>query len=189
MHSGTKEISHLLGVSISTVKSWADQFDIPSERHGHKRVFDTEALKVFKTIQNLKDKNSGFVTIQKVLSDSNQLNRSPDDRQAGQEIEILIEKAVSRQNEIAEKYARATFEIGQLQERVRVLETAKEKLEGSLQLLPDSTEWRLAQESQAQQAYKIAELTANLESMKAENMELKRKNKSWWAKLWGKNHA
>ncbi|PIQ26745.1 hypothetical protein COW36_00685 [bacterium (Candidatus Blackallbacteria) CG17_big_fil_post_rev_8_21_14_2_50_48_46] len=52
-----------------------------------------------------------------------------------------LEKIIREQNELAEKYARATYKIGQLEERNRQLEEVNHRHEQKLQLLPMPEQW------------------------------------------------
>jgi excisionase family DNA binding protein len=52
-----------------------------------------------------------------------------------------VEKIIREQNELAEKYARATYKIGQLEERNRLLEEQNLKLEQKMGLLPPPEQW------------------------------------------------
>ncbi|MGV3525617.1 MAG: helix-turn-helix domain-containing protein [Candidatus Sericytochromatia bacterium] len=53
-----------------------------------------------------------------------------------------VEKIIREQNELAEKYARATYKIGQLEERNRLLEEQNGKLEQKMGLLPPPEQWQ-----------------------------------------------
>ena len=52
-----------------------------------------------------------------------------------------VEKIIREQNELAEKYARATYKIGQLEERNRMLEEQNLKLDQKMGLLPPPEQW------------------------------------------------
>lgn len=52
-----------------------------------------------------------------------------------------VEKIIREQNELAEKYARATYKIGQLEERNRMLEEQNLKLDQKMSLLPPPEQW------------------------------------------------
>lgn len=57
-----------------------------------------------------------------------------------------VEKIIREQNELAEKYARATYKIGQLEERNRLLEDSNLKLEQKMTLLPPPEQWTFTQQ-------------------------------------------
>lgn len=57
-----------------------------------------------------------------------------------------LEKIIREQNELAEKYARATYKIGQLEERNRQLEESNHRAEQKLQLLPMPEQWTSTQQ-------------------------------------------
>jgi len=53
-----------------------------------------------------------------------------------------VEKTIREQNELAEKYARATYKIGQLEERNRLLEDSNLKMNQKMALLPPPEHWQ-----------------------------------------------
>ncbi len=53
-----------------------------------------------------------------------------------------VQKIIKEQNELAEKYARATYQIGQLEERNRFLEESNVRLEQKITLLPPPEQWK-----------------------------------------------
>lgn len=57
-----------------------------------------------------------------------------------------VEKIIREQNELAEKYARATYKIGQLEERNRLLEDQNLKQEQKMSLLPPPEQWNAARQ-------------------------------------------
>lgn len=57
-----------------------------------------------------------------------------------------VQKIIKEQNELAEKYARATYQIGQLEERNRFLEESNVRLEKKITLLPPPEQWQSTRE-------------------------------------------
>lgn len=57
-----------------------------------------------------------------------------------------VQKIIKEQNELAEKYARATYQIGQLEERNRFLEESNVRLEQKITLLPPPEQWQSTRE-------------------------------------------
>lgn len=57
-----------------------------------------------------------------------------------------VQKIIKEQNELAEKYARATYQIGQLEERNRFLEESNVRLEQKITLLPPPEQWKSTRE-------------------------------------------
>lgn len=110
-----------------------------------------------------------------------------------------LEKIIREQNELAEKYARATYKIGQLEERNRQLEESNYRAEQRLQLLPMPEQWTNTQQEMSLLKEELKqkeidfqtrlnilehELRKSEEEKKemASVLELER-NKSFWQKL------
>ncbi len=87
-----------------------------------------------------------------------------------------VEKIIREQNELAEKYARATYKIGQLEERNRLLEEQNLKMEQKVSLLPAPEQWNstkielekareLLQERETTYQVKVREMEAQLKDL------------------------
>ena len=114
-----------------------------------------------------------------------------------------LEKIIREQNELAEKYARATYKIGQLEERNRQLEETNSRHEQKLQLLPLPDQWTSTQKEmsslkddlmQKEIAYqtKVNRLEQDLERAEEVKKELQlaletEKNKGFWQRLFGRS--
>jgi excisionase family DNA binding protein len=122
-----------------------------------------------------------------------------------------VEKIIREQNELAEKYARATYKIGQLEERNRLLEDQNLKLEQKMTLLPAPEQWKhtrqevdLLQTQKSSSDAKINELEGLIRQsegqhqrmqeeksqLEKEHQELKtaleaERKKSFWQRLFG----
>jgi DNA-binding transcriptional MerR regulator len=167
---GTRTVAELYGLGYSTVPQWAKEYNIPYTKERGKIKFKPEDAALFEVIKQLKSQDAGMNTIRRRIgTDVLQQNQSGDvfgEQPKGLnpalqlDIRAEVKAALAESNELSEKYARATFEIGQLQERVRGLEQ-------QLQVLPSSDE--------------LAQAKAENERLK---MELaNEKKKRWWQKL------
>lgn len=96
-----------------------------------------------------------------------------------------IEKIIREQNELAEKYARATYTLGQLEERNRQLDETNQKLEQKLLLLPQPEQWSHTtnllnelKEQKKQKEIDLAEEERKNKDLAEEKMKLAEKIKS-----------
>lgn len=170
-HITTNDISDAVGIARSTVREWTRQYDIPHHRKKGKIVFSDEAQAIFESILQLKEKDAGMATIRRSIGSSSfsphqehgdamtatsapQPNHGDD---MSTVIETSIERAISRNNDLAEKYARACHEIGKLENEVFHL---KERLA----LLPSPTE--------------VIKLESSFEASQAKIEALEKKNNS-----------
>ncbi|MGE3724019.1 MAG: MerR family transcriptional regulator [Candidatus Sericytochromatia bacterium] len=157
-------IASQIGVPQQQVENWAEEFHIPYRQKGVSRNFEQEAMDVLKTIKNLKDGNRGFDTIRQKIEvthpavwDGPPATGLP----SAQALEKLVEDTIERSfekkwnqllgqlgdlNELAEKYAQASYSIGQMTEQARTLEEINLRLKAQLQVLPSPDEWQAMQE-------------------------------------------
>lgn len=199
MPYSAKDIARILDIGESTARLWAREFDIPKQKNKRK-VYDKEALEIFETIKSLRLKDAGYNTITKVikendlaptkrsLASSKQTLSQEFKKSIQSEIKSGIEDAkqvlsteISKNNELAEKYARATFEIGQLQERVKHLEEKLESKEDEIKLLPAALEHeKLKMRAESQQS----ELESKNQQIEDLQKQLKiEQTMPWWKKL------
>lgn len=138
-----------IGVPAQTVAAWADEFKIPLPEK-----YQRNALQVLQLVKELKDKNCGYRTIQRQI----QLDY-PDVRQEQQPnfaavspMEDLAGHFGSLRNELlelselAEKYAQATYSIGQMSMQHRQLEDENNRLKIQLRSLPTPEAWEAIQQ-------------------------------------------
>jgi DNA-binding transcriptional MerR regulator len=157
------EAADALGVHHNTIKHWIAHLPIPAEKDSAGRWrFGPEAVEVLKAIKELRDQDRSFDTIRvridkqapgssqepaEVPTNNHQepANQPPtvDGRDlaaiVGASLVPQVVEALQANNELAEKYARATYEIGKLtsdnehlrqalasaQERIALLEAPK----------------------------------------------------------------
>lgn len=162
-HITSKQIAQELGIAPSTARVWAKKFKIPRQQRKGVSVYTADALEALKTIKTMRDKGSGYNTIQRVMEPPKepvtplqQQDNTPSEAVITAKIEDAITKTLEKSNELAEKYARATFEIGQLTEQVKTLEA-------QAKLLPSPVTWALHER--------------DLEQLQAENEALKKQLK------------
>jgi hypothetical protein len=114
------QLASRLGVSPGTVDDWIAHLDldIPRGPAGELQVPE-DAMPLFETVRTLRSRDRSYGTIQRVIgphrsghSDSTDGIFSPE--------QILA--AMERVNQLAQDYAKATYRIGQLEERIRHLE-------------------------------------------------------------------
>ncbi|MBC7545932.1 MAG: MerR family transcriptional regulator [Candidatus Sericytochromatia bacterium] len=114
------ELTRLLGVQAATVDEWIQQLDldIPGGPDGQPR-FPQAVVSVFETVRNLRGQDRSYGTIQKVIGPRRTDRRDPLDEIFSPE-QLL--PALEKVNHLARDYAKATYRIGQLEERLRHLE-------------------------------------------------------------------
>ena len=182
----TAEASQETGIPEPTIKNWIGRLPIPAEKDSAGRWrFGPEALDVLRAIKELRDEDRTFETIRRRIGepemsaelssanpgsseDNPRLHHdepavSLDERRLADELAGAITpqlvEALKANNDLAEKYARAAHQIGQMEERVANLTT---------QLNADRD--RHVQE---------------LEAARAEIAQLKAPALRPWWKLWG----
>lgn len=141
----TAEVAKATGIPEPTIKHWLGKLPIPAEKDSAGRWrFDEEALEVLKAVKDLRDQDRTFETIRRRIGEPelsaessglsdrlspDNLQPTTDERASSVDERMLAESlagviapqlidALAAQNELAEKYARATYTIGQLEERV-----------------------------------------------------------------------
>lgn len=130
----TTGVSEQLAVPENTVAQWAECLGIGDPSATGKRLFSREELDVIETVKSMRENNHGFDTIARRLR-STPLEREPlegapplDLHHVGQEVAKAVVAAIHAETQQAEKYARATYLIGQLEEQVKRLDAERENL-------------------------------------------------------------
>lgn len=184
----TKQMSEEIEIAESTVRTWTKQFKIPHKRKGVKLVFSEEASTLFKTIKNLKSDQHGMNTIRAKIGIDRHDNQHDsmttdmienfsshsqhDNRHVNMttviesSIEKSINQAIQNNNELSEKYARATYTLGQQERDISYLEKENTTLKEQLNQLPSPDKWESLQKK--------------LKALEEENKQLKN---IWWFKL------
>lgn len=136
-----------LGVGLTTLKTWAERVGVGEKTSSGLWLFTEQDMHVLGVVQMLRADDRGFDTITRRLqSELPERNGPADDTEspvpggAGHypamspdEMRGLIVDAIQGQTELAEKYARATYEIGDLRATVRHLQAQLEEKEQLLQ--------------------------------------------------------
>lgn len=184
----SKDIAKKLGIAPSTARQWANRFNVPKQNHGKKTTYTKEALDVLMRVKDMRSKGNGYNTIQKLLDVKNissTADKNSDASLTQQDLEntvqTVIDKALKENGSLSEKYARATFEIGQLQERVKHLEEKLESKEDEIKLLPAALEYeKLKMRTESQQSELESKNKLIKELQKQLNFE---QSKPWWKKF------
>lgn len=143
----TSEAAKRLGIPQSTIKTWLSNLPIPSATDSRgRRRFDEGSLEVLATVKKLRGKDKGYETIRRHIrpepdrSSTETSTSSPADEPetswgSPDDIRAIVIDALKSENELAEKYARATYSIGQLEERVTTLSAQLEEAREKIKLL------------------------------------------------------
>ena len=131
-----------LGVSVTTVKNWLNQLptDKEMDSRGRRRI-DPRTMEVLATVKELRGEDCGYETIRRrIFQVTDDQKPADNDSVAGESrptatqptidttaIVSQVIAAIRGENELAEKYARATFTLGQQEERIANLTTQLEE--------------------------------------------------------------
>lgn len=168
-----------LGVCASTLRTWGEKTGVSGVRTSSgKRLYSEEDLAALEAVKALRDEDAGWMTIRRrigrepvageaVITSATPLMPDPDAAaapSAGAPVEPssgLVTKVIetlNAQSGMAERYARAGYQIGRLEAEVKHLADDRERLAG-----------RLAESEQ-----KLCELALNEELLRAERARLGR---------------
>lgn len=121
----TTEAAKHLSIPVSTIKTWLSQLPITASTDSRgKRRIDADALQVLEEVKRLRADDCGYATIRRVISSEPISSSTTSDEPNAQTVTsstALISEIISAlraENELSEKYAKATYTIGQLEERV-----------------------------------------------------------------------
>lgn len=168
------EAATRLGVCASTLRTWGEKTGVAGVRTSSgKRLYSEDDLSALEAIKALRDEDAGWMTIRRrigreageaMITSSTPLMADPDapaPAAAGDAPNGLMGKVIetlNAQSGMAERYARAGYQIGRLEAEVKHLADDRERLAG-----------RLAEAEQ-----KLAELALNEELLRAERARLGR---------------
>lgn len=126
------EAAERLGVGASTLRTWGEKLGVEGARTSTgKRIYTDDDLAVLEVVKQLRDQDAGFETIRRQIGGASATHGEatagdgeptasappPHGGAAVLEPSVLIAevvRAIGDQTELAEKYARATFELGKL---------------------------------------------------------------------------
>lgn len=179
------EVAKIIGKSEKTISRWIKSGKLPAIRHGTGYLIDEAdiPLKIDASIDRhayiqqclLGQNGSGESTVNlgnprrvdmhnlidmASLLTAGQVDRSPSVENINmmlQKHQAEVEKIIREQNELAEKYARATYKIGQLEERNRMLEEQNVKMEQKVSLLPAPEQWNSTRQELEQTRQKLSD--------------------------------
>lgn len=128
-------VSEKLAVPEHTVTQWAECLGIGDPSATGKRLFSQDEINVIETVKAMREQNHGFDTIARRLKTTALVSEAPeplvrdlDMKAITQEVAKAVVEAVQTETQQAEKYARATYLIGQLEEQVKRLEEENRRL-------------------------------------------------------------
>jgi DNA-binding transcriptional MerR regulator len=129
----TTEAADRLGVPPTTLKTWLSMLPVPqgTDSRGRRRL-DDESIAVLETVKHLRDEDCGYATIRRRIgpvADESPVETASSPPPTGPETVISppfdtsaivaeVVAAIRGENELAEKYARATYTMGQQEERI-----------------------------------------------------------------------
>lgn len=188
------EVAKITGKSEKTISRWIKSGKLPAARQGTGYLINEDdiPLKTNSTIdrhtfiqQRLMDQQSANpggngpsihsrrVDMNDLMGVANLIAGGQVDRTSPldninymfQKHQAEVEKIIREQNELAEKYARATYKIGQLEERNRLLEEQNLKMEQKVSLLPAPEQWNMTklELEQARDLLKERDMTYQLQ--------------------------
>ena len=168
------EVAKITGKSEKTISRWIKSGKLPAVRQGtgylineadiplkipadvNRHAYVQQRLLQYQEVDN-KGTRSGDkrpVDMQEIFGMANLIANGQNERtQVVDNLSTMLEKhqsevqkIIKEQNELAEKYARATYQIGQLEERNRFLEESNLRLEQKITLLPPPEQWKTTQQ-------------------------------------------
>lgn len=174
MNLTAQEIAEHLNLGNTTVKEWSSKFGIPRERRGVKWVYPSESLEIFETVKRLRNDGKGVNTIRQYIHQPPDKEPIEARQSSGTdsligEVERIMEKKFLQHNDLAEKISRATYTIGQQEERIKTLERDLLVAQEKVQFLVPPEKLDLVNQ----------EIVQLKEALAVE------KKKTWWQKLLG----
>jgi len=137
----TSDIADSLGLSQSTVKAYQKLYSIPRQIVKGRAVYPENAIEIFRAVSSLAESGAGLNTIRKRIGSDipqitpNEAKPSLDAAQLIPAITEAVQQTIERSNDLAEKYARATYRIGELEAEARALIDRAERAEEQVKLL------------------------------------------------------
>lgn len=132
MERSTSELAKELNLPESTIRTWVREYRLATFKKAGKLRFKNEAIEAIKAIGKLRSEGRTSDTIRKCLNGSEEARGEIAFTKGfaeSSEIEAIVKKVISEESSLAEKYARATYTIGQLEERIKGLEVKVKLLE------------------------------------------------------------
>lgn len=203
MTRDTKQMAELLNIAKSTVRTWTKQFDIPYKRKGVKLLFSDESYELFQQVQSLKAKHYDMNSIRAKLSDNHHDSLSnkgsnediatyqkDDDHQVPMStviestVERSINQAIKDNNELSEKYSRATYTIGQQERDIQHLTYQVQQISRLLEEKEKQLNARPTQELLMMQQERIKALEEDLELVREQHIRTQSLISNHWLGRW-----
>lgn len=167
-----------IGVSSQTVNQWADEFKIPLPEK-----YQRNALQVLRLVKDLKDKNCGFRTIQRQIQlDYPDVKNEQEGVSSPTEDLTLhfssLRNELLELSELADKYAQASYHIGQMSMQMRQLEEENQRLKAHIQVLPTAEVWEAAQTRETTYKNLLQGLQQRIQILEEQVKELSRSKAS-----------
>lgn len=146
----SRQVATALDVPYSTLRGWAKKYAIPATetRADGAGLYSDSGVAIFSRIKELLGSGKGKVDVESIapillqefsilreVSDPSQTPTGGGPEVPGADLQHMqqiittaVQAVIREENELAEKYARATYEIGSLTERVKQLEEQKAEL-------------------------------------------------------------
>lgn len=175
------EAANRLGVCASTLRTWGEKTGVSGTRTGSgKRLYNEDDVACLEAVKSLRDEDAGWMTIRRrigkedaIVVSSTPLMAETDATAAGpapaadNSLVSKVIETLTQQSGMAERYARAGYQIGRLESEVKHLQDERERLA-----------MRLAEAEQ-----RVAELSLNEELLRAERARVGRELGEARAKL------
>jgi DNA-binding transcriptional MerR regulator len=144
----TTEAAEALGVAKTTLKTWLDRLPIPMGQDSRgRRIIGEDGIAVLQTIRSLREEDNGYATIRRKIEEEPTSGR-PDEstvtifaadlepasgrpqvnRADTAAIVEAVTAAIASQTDMAERYARATYRIGELEATVKAIEGDRDRV-------------------------------------------------------------
>ena len=151
-----EQLAKEVGVDSDTLNNWVNELKIPLPEK-----YQQNAIQILKLVKSLKDKDCGFQTIQRQIqvdypelkanangADYTEFTPAGPVDELSQHFASLSEQVMKlgELGEIAEKYAQANYNIGQMSIQMRQMEDENHRLKAQIKLLPSPEEWEHTQE-------------------------------------------
>lgn len=118
-----------IGIGRTTLKVWSERVGIGRKNSSGQWFYSEEDLKVLEIVRHLRESENGFDTIiRKIKPETDahgerlDADGEPPTAPVGVDVESISKhliETIREQTALSEQYARATYEIGELRERVK----------------------------------------------------------------------
>lgn len=159
----TTEAAERIGIPVSTLKTWLERLDVelPTDRRG-RRLLDEKAIGVIETIKALRDEDHGYHTIRRIIGPADlvggrdasadpkreeaQTNQGEATTVDTAAIVEAVTQAIGAQTDLAERFGRVAYELGEARATIKALEMERDRLNEELvasKLKTEAPNWAL----------------------------------------------